>query len=78
MRKFLLDTHIIVWFLSGDKRLNDNVEHSIRYFQDDYYVSIEALHEVVTLQRLGNKIDLNFNIEQIAGMLEHTMSKFCR
>ena len=70
MKKFLLDTHIIVWFLSGDKRLDDNVEYSIRYFQDDYYVSIEALHEVITLQELGNKIDLDFDIEQIAEMLE--------
>ena len=26
MKKFLLDTHIIVWFLSGNKRLNGNVE----------------------------------------------------
>jgi len=70
MKKFLLDTHIIVWFLSGDKRLNGHIEHSIRYFQDSYFVSIEALHEVVTLQELGNKIDLDFSIEQIAEMLE--------
>ena len=70
MKKFLLDTHIIVWFLSGNKRLNNNVEYSIRYFQDTYYVSIEALHEIVTLQELGNKIDFDFDIEQIAEMLE--------
>ena len=63
MRRYLLDTHIIVWFLTENKQLNSDVEYDITYFQYDYYVSIEALHEIITLQKVKkDKFELKSNI----------------
>ena len=72
MKKYLLDTHIIAWFLTENKRLNENIEYNIRYFQSDFYVSIEALHEIITLQEVKkDKFELASGIEQIAQLLKN-------
>ena len=70
MRRYLLDTHIVVWLLLGNKRLNKEVRYDITYFQYDYYVSIEALHEIITLQETrSDKFELKLNVEQIVQKL---------
>ncbi len=50
MKRFLLDTQILVWFLNEDKKLNKNISEDISFFQNNYFVSIETLHEIITLQ----------------------------
>ena len=70
MKRYLLDTHIVVWLLLGNKRLNEQVRYNITYFQYDYYVSIEALHEIITLQETrSDKFELKSNVEQIVQKL---------
>ena len=69
MQKYLLDTHIVIWWLTEDNRLDNTVSYNIKYFLYDYYVSIEALHEIVTLQTIG-KVNLKLTIEQIVASLE--------
>ena len=49
---YLLDTHILIWLLNKDSRLNKNIREDIDYFQHAYFVSVETLREIVILQSL--------------------------
>ena len=41
--KLLLDTHIFLWFISGDKRLPQVIRDRIRNLDNEVYLSIEPL-----------------------------------
>ena len=51
MTRYLLDTHIAVWFLLNDKKLSKSIREEIEYFQDVYSVSVVSLQEIVLLKR---------------------------
>ncbi len=70
MERFLLDTHILIWFLDEDTKLNKHIREGISYFQNDYFISIEALHEIITLRTVG-KIDLQLDLMQITQILKN-------
>ena len=38
--KFLLDTHIFLWFISGDARLSVSLKQIIRNSDNDIYLSV--------------------------------------
>ena len=46
---FLLDTHILIWYLQGKTKLNKNIAEYIDYFQYPFYVSVASLHEIIFL-----------------------------
>jgi len=68
MKGYLLDTHILIWLLDDDNRLNQHIRDDIDFFQHAYYVSVETLREIVILQSL-KKIEFNFNLERIIAVL---------
>ncbi len=68
MNGYLLDSHILIWLLNGDHRLNENIRDDIDFFQYSYYVSVETLREIVILQSL-QKIKLKYNLEKIISIL---------
>ncbi|MDR0582188.1 MAG: type II toxin-antitoxin system VapC family toxin [Prevotellaceae bacterium] len=69
MRRYLLDTHILVWLLTKNNRLDENIREDIEYFQHLFYVSVESLREIVILQSL-NKIILHNTVDEIAKKLD--------
>jgi len=69
MISYLLDTHIMIWFLKKDNQLNKNIREDIEYFQHPCYVSIETLHEIVILQSL-KRIVLDYDLEKIVDYLK--------
>ena len=70
MNGYLLDTHILIWFLKNDKeKLNENIREDIEYFQHPYNVSVESIREIVILQSL-KKIQLDYNVEKIIDFLK--------
>ncbi|MDR1653218.1 MAG: type II toxin-antitoxin system VapC family toxin [Prevotellaceae bacterium] len=69
MKRFLLDTHTFIWFLTEDKKLNNDIAESIVYYQNQYFVSVSALHEIVTKQTV-KKLDLSINIVKISKIAE--------
>lgn len=69
MKKYLLDTHIIIWFLLGSKDLSRNIVEEIQYFQNIYYVSVVSLQEFVMLVR-NNKIKTNKTLADIISDLD--------
>ena len=51
--KLLLDTHIFLWFISGDKRLPKGMRDSIRDFNNKAYLSVVSLWETMVKYQLG-------------------------
>ena len=51
--KLLLDTHIFLWFISGDKHLSKGMRDSIRDFNNEVYLSVVSLWEIIVKYQLG-------------------------
>ena len=51
--KFLLDTHIFLWFISGDERLATALLAAIRNPDNEVYLSAISLWEAVVKYQLG-------------------------
>ena len=51
--KFLLDTHIFLWFITGDKRLSTPASSLIRNPQNEVYLSAASVWEIVVKHQLG-------------------------
>jgi len=41
MRRYIIDTCVLVWILQENKRVDD-VRYDMRYYQGDFYVSMET------------------------------------
>ncbi len=70
MTRYLLDTHIAVWFLLNDKKLSKSIREEIEYFQDVYSVSVVSLQEIVLLKR-SRKIETTWSLNKIIALLEN-------
>jgi PIN domain nuclease of toxin-antitoxin system len=51
--KLLLDTHIFLWYISGDKRLADDAKDIISDQANEVYLSVVSLWEAVIKYQLG-------------------------
>ncbi|MCI0494611.1 type II toxin-antitoxin system VapC family toxin [candidate division KSB1 bacterium] len=51
--KFLLDTHIFLWFISGDKRLPKFARNKIQEFENEVYLSVISLWEAIIKYQIG-------------------------
>jgi len=51
--RLLLDTHIFLWFISGDKRLPEYMKESIRDPNNQVYLSVVSVWEAIIKQKLG-------------------------
>ena len=51
--KLLLDTHIFLWFISGDQRLPYSIQKHIRDRNNEVYLSVVSFWEVIVKYHLG-------------------------
>ncbi|MGH7871388.1 MAG: type II toxin-antitoxin system VapC family toxin [Candidatus Binatia bacterium] len=51
--KFLLDTHVLLWFISGDTRLPAGWRDTIRQPHHEVYLSVVSLWETILKYQLG-------------------------
>jgi len=51
--KLLLDTHIFLWFITGDQRLSGDMQQGIRNPDNEVYLSVVSLWEIVVKHQLG-------------------------
>jgi PIN domain nuclease of toxin-antitoxin system len=70
INNYLLDTHILIWLLDDDDRLNMNIREDVDYFQHTYSISVETLREIVILQSL-KKISFKPKIDKIITDLQN-------
>lgn len=51
--RILLDTHIFLWFISGDIQLSTNVRDAIRDPDNEVYLSSVSVWETIVKSQLG-------------------------
>ena len=51
--RILLDTHIFLWFISGDTQLSSDVRDSIRDPDNEVYLSAVSVWEAIAKYQLG-------------------------
>jgi PIN domain nuclease of toxin-antitoxin system len=51
--KILLDTHIFLWFISGDTQLSTDVRDAIRDPDNEVYLSVVSVWEAIVKYQLG-------------------------
>ena len=51
--RLLLDTHVFLWFISGDKRLPADMRDSIRDLDNEVYLSVVSIWEAIVKYQLG-------------------------
>ncbi|MEP0811239.1 PIN domain nuclease [Trichocoleus sp. DQ-U1] len=51
--KLLLDTHVFLWFISGDCRLSNDREGSICDPDNEVYLSFVSVREAIIKYQLG-------------------------
>ncbi len=67
-KSYLLDTHTLLWFLSGDKSISGEVRSIICSASNKCYISIASLWEMAIKIKLG-KLSLAVEFEEIANAL---------
>jgi PIN domain nuclease of toxin-antitoxin system len=60
--RILLDTHIFLWFISGDTQLSTDVRDAVRDPDNDVYLSAVSVWEAIAKYQLG-KLPLPENPE---------------
>jgi PIN domain nuclease of toxin-antitoxin system len=62
MKRYFIDTCVLVWLTEKNKRV-DNVRYDMEYYQGDFYISIEAVTEMMYLIQSGKlKIFASFDV----------------
>jgi PIN domain nuclease of toxin-antitoxin system len=51
--RILLDTHVFLWFISGDSQLSTDVRDSIRDWDNEVYLSAISVWEAIVKYQLG-------------------------
>lgn len=51
--RLLLDTHVWLWFLDGDSRLNKTLKSAIQLAENEVYVSVISLFEAAVKIKIG-------------------------
>ena len=59
--KYLLDTHIVLWFFENDKRLSEQTKEIILSPVNDLYVSMSSLWEM-HIKKSSGKLFLDYDI----------------
>jgi PIN domain nuclease of toxin-antitoxin system len=65
---YLLDTHILVWYLQDTSKLRKDLVEDLDYFQHAFYVSVVSLHEMIFLiqeGKISNYKDISAVIEAV-------------
>ena len=61
--RYLLDTHIFIWWLNGDKRLRSSVKEKIKNTNNRFYVSVASALEM-SIKSISGKIKLKTTIKR--------------
>ncbi|MDQ7063337.1 MAG: type II toxin-antitoxin system VapC family toxin [candidate division KSB1 bacterium] len=51
--RLLLDTHIFLWYISGDKRISKSIKHQIQNAENDVFLSVISIWECIVKYQLG-------------------------
>jgi PIN domain nuclease of toxin-antitoxin system len=69
MKRFLLDTHVLIWFIQGDINLGDRIRSVIADDSNILYFSVVSVWEIVIKIGIG-KLKIDYEVEEIYDLLE--------
>lgn len=69
--RLLLDTHVILWYLSDDERLPSKVKHEITKIENVCFVSIASFWEISIKHSIG-KLKLKANLTSVFDMISNS------
>ena len=62
MASFLIDTHVLIWYLEDDSQLSSNIAEILEDTRNNLYVSIASLWEIAIKSGLGKlKLKIRFH-----------------
>ena len=64
MKKYLIDTHVIIWFYEGDKTLPKKLRKFLENQNENIYVSMISIWEISIKRSIG-KLELKENTSTI-------------
>jgi PIN domain nuclease of toxin-antitoxin system len=56
MKRILLDTHALIWWMDGDNKLGSNAKEQISNPDNDIYVSAATVWEMSIKQQMGKLV----------------------
>jgi PIN domain nuclease of toxin-antitoxin system len=68
---FLLDTHTILWYLSGNKNISSKAKDAIENRENNKFCSIASLWEVAIKISL-NKLNFDFDLNEFLKYIDDT------
>jgi len=79
MAKYLLDTHIFLWWISDAEQLSQEVFDIISDTSNQIYISSATIWEIAIKEALGKlKVDANLNsVIEANGFIELKVSAIC-
>lgn len=71
MKKYLLDTCALIWYLEGKKRVN-SIAEKIEYYDGDFAISVESLKEIIHLMqtRGSKKLEIDISFMDLVNLLK--------
>ena len=75
MKRYYIDTCILIWLIEQNKRVK-NVVYDMEYYQGDFAVSVEVLQEFANLLANG-KMKIKFTYKQLLDVLANNNIKIC-
>ena len=64
MKRILLDTHVLIWWMNGDEQLGHNAQKHISNTENAIYISAASVWEMSIKQQLG-KLTVPDDIESL-------------
>jgi PIN domain nuclease of toxin-antitoxin system len=68
--RVLIDTHVLLWAITGDKRLSRRAHSILSSFANEVFVSAASAWEIATKHRLGKLPDAGALAGNIAAIIE--------
>lgn len=68
MKKYLLDTCALIWYLEGSKRVK-SIAEKIEYYDGDFAISVESLREIIHKIQIG-KLEIDIPFMELVDMLK--------
>jgi len=66
---YLIDTHILLWYISGDSRVKSDIRDKIESNENLVFVSNASLWEIAIKQSIG-KLNLNVSLSELFDFLK--------
>ena len=67
--RYLIDTHILLWFFSADKQLKNNKREIINNTDNEIFISIISLWEIAIKLSI-EKLKIEYDFEELTELLQ--------